>query len=130
MNQNPIVVFVCEHGAAKSIVAAAFFDQLASQAGLNLRAFARGTNPDAELSSQAIEGLSADGLTPTESSPQKLTEADLQSAQRVISFCELPNDLQQKTIIEHWDGIPPFSENYEGARDAILERLKHLIKKM
>src|SRR5260370_1083705 len=30
MSQNPIIIFVCEHGAAKSIIAAAYFNKLAN----------------------------------------------------------------------------------------------------
>ena len=127
MNQNPILVFVCEHGAAKSIIAAAYFNHLASEAELNLRAIARGTNPDPELSPQAIKGLSQDGLTPTEAAPRKLTEADIYSAQRVITFCELPTEYKQQGIIKRWDGVPPISENYEKSRDAIMEHLNQLI---
>ena len=127
MNQNRTVVFVCEHGAAKSIVAAAYFNQLASKAGLNLRAIARGTNPDYELSPQAIKGLSEAGLTPTESSPQKLTEADMQSAQRVITFCELPNEYKQQVMIERWNNVPPVSEDYEKARDVIIKNIRQML---
>jgi arsenate reductase (thioredoxin) len=127
MNQNPIVVFVCEHGAAKSILAASYFNKLANEMGLDLRAIARGTSPDQELSPQTVAGLSKDGLQPTESTPQKLEDADLQNAQRVITFCELPVKYEQQSTVEHWDGIPPVSENYEQARDVIIERIRQLL---
>jgi protein-tyrosine-phosphatase len=127
MNQNPIVVFVCEHGAAKSLLAASYFNKLANEMGLDLRAIARGTNPDQELSPQTVAGLSKDGLQPTESTPQKLNDADLQNAQRVITFCELPVKYEQQSAVEHWDGIPPVSENYEQARDLIIERIRQLL---
>ena len=127
MNQNPIIVFVCEHGAAKSILAAAYFNQIAHEMGLKLRAVARGTNPDKELSPQTIKGLSDDSLTPTESAPQKLTEADVQSAQRIITFCELPVEYHVQATIERWDNIPLLSENYEQARDAIIERIRQML---
>ena len=91
MAQNRII-FVCEHGAAKSILAATYFNQLAEQAGLSVRAIARGTNPDSELSEATIRGLSGDGLIPTESTPQQLSLSDLQAAQRIVSFCELPDE--------------------------------------
>ena len=121
------VLFVCEHGAAKSIIAAAHFNKLASEKNLDIRAIARGTNPDAELSSNTVAGLQADGLTPTESIPQKLSLADVESAQRVVTFCELPEEYRSKTVIEQWDGVPPVSEDYEKARDAIVERIHRLI---
>ena len=49
MNQNSKIVFVCEHGAAKSVIAVAYFNKLASEAKLEFHAIARGTNPDPEL---------------------------------------------------------------------------------
>jgi protein-tyrosine-phosphatase len=127
MNSNLTIVFVCEHGAAKSIVAAAYFNQIAAKSGLDLQAKARGTNPDAELSPQTVKGLSEDGLIPPESIPQKLTDADLQSAQRVVTFCDLPAEYRSQAAIEYWDGIPPVSENYAQSRDMIVERIHHLL---
>ncbi len=124
------VLFVCEHGAAKSIIAAAHFNKLASEKNLDIRAIARGTNPDAELSSNTVAGLQADGLTPTESIPQKLSLADVESTQRVVAFCELPEEYRSKTVIEQWDGVPPVSEDYEKARDAIVERIHRLMNEI
>jgi arsenate reductase len=128
MPQPPVIIFVCEHGAAKSILAAAYFNKLVREVGLDLRAIARATNPDDELSLQTIKGLLEDGLHPTESVPQKLTEEDVESAQRVIAFCELPIEYQQKSIVERWDGVPPVSENYEKTRDTIVERIRRLLQ--
>ncbi len=127
MDPDQVVVFVCEHGAAKSVLAAAYCNRLAKEMGLNLRATARGTNPDGELSPQVIKGLSADGLTPTESIPQKLTEVDIQSVQRVVTFGELPIEYHGQAIVERWDDIPPVSESYEQARDAILARIRQML---
>ena len=127
MNQNQPIVFVCEHGAAKSVIAAAYFNKLASEANLGLHAIARGTHPDSELSSKAITGLKGDGLSPTELVPHKLSLADVQSAQRIISFCKLPAEYQSVAGVEQWDGIPPVSENYQKARDAIFERIDRLM---
>ena len=129
MNQNPTIVFVCEHGAAKSIIAAAYFNKLAQEANLDVRAIARGTHPDSELSPKAITGLLDDGLTTTESVPQKLSLADVESAQRIISFCELPADYQSKVSVEQWDSVPPVSEDYQKARAEIVERINQFLKK-
>lgn len=123
MNPNPIILFVCEHGAAKSVVAAAHFNKLAGEMNLNILALARGTNPDAELSPTAVAGLQADGLTPAESTPQKLSLAEVESAHRIVAFCELPEEYRGKALIERWDDIPPVSRNYVHARDAILSNL-------
>ena len=122
-----MIVFVCEHGAAKSILAAAHFNKLAGEKGLNLQAVARGTNPDQALSPIAVAGLHKDGLAPTESVPRKLSLADVESGQQVVTFCEVPVEYHEKAVIERWDGVSPVSENYEQARDAILERINKLI---
>ncbi|HUE97651.1 MAG TPA: hypothetical protein VMN99_00270 [Anaerolineales bacterium] len=129
MENHPTIVFVCEHGAAKSVVAAAYFNQFATQKGLGLRAVARGTNPDNELSPHAVKGLTEDGLRVAESAPQKLTQIDIQSAQRVVTFCELPAEYLQPAILERWDHIPPISENYEKARDAMIERIRQMLNR-
>jgi protein-tyrosine-phosphatase len=129
MSQKSDIIFVCEHGAAKSILAAAYFNGLASEKESDLRAIARGTHPDAELSPQTVLGLSKDGLHPTESTPQKLTEADVQSAEHVLTFCDLSVEYHQKAIIEQWYGIPPVSEDYEKARDAIVGRIHEFLSR-
>ena len=127
MDQNQNVIFVCEHGAAKSIVAAAHFNRLAEQLGLGLRAIARGTNPDQEISAQTIQGLSEDGLFPTESTPQKLTEAELNTAQHVVTFCELPSEYRGRVNVERWDDVPLVSENYKKARDVIIDHIRRML---
>src|SRR4029453_11092962 len=54
---TPSVVFVCEHGAAKSVVATAYFNKLAAERGPPFRATFRGTAPQDNLSVRAVEGL-------------------------------------------------------------------------
>lgn len=127
MRQDPLIVFVCEHGAAKSIIAAAYFNRFAQERGLRLRAIGRGTHPDAALSASTVAGLHEDGLTPTESIPRKLSLGEIEAAEQIISFCEMPAEFQQKLKLQQWNNVPPVSENYERARDIIVEHLRQLI---
>ena len=128
MDQSSTIVFVCEHGAAKSVIAAAYFNKFALEKGIPLQAVARGTVPDEVLSPKTVNGLAEDGLLPTESIPQKLSRTDLESARKVVSFCELSDEQYHMAVeIEHWQGVPPVSEDYQIARDAILERLRRLM---
>ena len=130
MSQQRTIIFVCEHGAAKSIVAAAYFNQLASTSGLKWKAIARGTNPDNELSELVVRGLATDELTPSESRPQELSMEDVHSAQRIVSFCELPLEYGQVTVVEQWNDVPPVSQDYDKARDAILENIHDLLNRI
>jgi len=127
MLQNPVIIFVCEHGAAKSVIAAAYFNKLAQETNSSVRAIARGTHPYPELSPIAITGLRDDGLTPTGLIPQRLLLSDIESAQRIITFCELPAEYQSKVSVEHWDGVPPVSEDYQKSRDAMIEHINQLL---
>jgi len=128
--QAPIVIFVCEHGAAKSILSAALFNKLAKERGVNLRAIARGTNPDPEISPKVARGLQADGLAASEPAPKKISKADLISARLVISFCTLPDDYLGSAHVENWDEVLPAIEDYGKARDKLTERINRLLEEL
>src|SRR5215510_12699267 len=70
---RPRVLFVCRHGAAKSVIGAAHFRRLAAGRGLAIDAVAAGTEPDQQLAPGAVKGLAADGLDATPSRPRPVT---------------------------------------------------------
>jgi len=126
--QASVIIFVCEHGAAKSILSAAIFNKLARERRLNLRAIARGTNPDPEISPKVAAGLRADGVASSESAPKKISKADLVEARRVITFCALPDDYPGSVQVENWDDVLPAIEDYGKARDKLTERMDRLLE--
>jgi len=128
--QAPVVIFVCEHGAAKSILSAAIFNKLARERGLNLRAIARGTNPDPEISPKVAVGLRSDELAPSEPAPKKISKADLVGASRVITFCALPDDYPGSIKVENWDPVLPAIEDYGKARDKLADRIGRLLEEL
>src|SRR5262245_46268776 len=128
--QTPVIIFICEHGAAKSIVSAAYFNTLARERHLNFRAIARGTNPDKEISLKVQEGLLKDGLVSSEPVPKKISKADLAGARRVITYCSLPDDYAGNIQVERWDDLLWESEGYSKSRDRILERLGRLLEEL
>ena len=128
--QAPVIIFVCEHGAAKSILSAAIFNKLAQERRLNLRAIARGTNPDPEISPKVAAGLLADGVASSESAPKKISRADLVGARRVITFCALPDDYPGSIKVENWDNFLPAIEDYGKARDKLTERIGSLLEEL
>ena len=120
------VLFVCEHGSAKSVVAAAHFNRIAAARGLPFRAISRGTVPDAELAPAAVEGLRGDGLKPDDPAPSKLEQSDLDTAVRVVTFCALPSGFQVRSPIEQWE-VHPVSTEYAASREAMLMRIERLL---
>jgi hypothetical protein len=122
------VVFVCAHGAAKSVVAAAHFRRLAEARGLAVGAVAAGTEPDPELATAAVKGLAAEGLTAAPGRPRPLTLYDLRSATRVVSFgCRI--GVGPDRPAEQWD-VPAVSDGYAGARDQIVASVERLVSEL
>ena len=127
LDSEQIVVFVCEHGAAKSIVAAAYFNKLARERNLRFRAIARGTTPQDEIAVSASKGLQADGLTVTEQKPVELTRNNVTKSFRVVTFCALPEDYYRAARVEEWNDVPSVGDDYKKARDIILDHIERLI---
>jgi protein-tyrosine-phosphatase len=122
------VLFVCLHGAAKSVVAAAHFRRLARTRGLDVDAVSAGTEPDPELTPAAVEGLAGDGLTARPSRPRPVTLYDLTRATRVVSFgCDIEAG---STPTERWDDVPAVSGGYAAARDRITARVEALVTEL
>jgi protein-tyrosine-phosphatase len=122
------VLFVCLHGAAKSVVAAAHFRRLAAARGLAMTAVAAGTGPDPELAPGAVKGLAAEGLTPSPGRPRPVTLHDLNTAARIVSFgCDVKPAKGQR--VDQWD-VPAVSDGYETARGRIVDHVEHLIKEL
>jgi protein-tyrosine-phosphatase len=124
----PRVLFVCLHGAAKSVVGAAHFRRLAEARGLAATAAAAGTEPDADLTPNAVKGLAGDGLAAAPARPRPVTLYDLQTAARVVSFgCEITP--KPGVRVEQWD-VPPISDGYETARDRIVQHVERLVAEL
>ena len=122
------VLFVCQHGAAKSVVAAAHFRRLAAARGLQIDAAAAGTEPDAALTPGAVQGLAAEGLTPAPARPRPVTLYDLDTASHVVSFgCSVAP--KRGILVDQWD-VPAISDGYEVARDRIVDKVERLVAEL
>jgi len=127
---DPRVIFVCEHGAAKSVIAAAYFNKIAAERGLPDRAIYRGASPQAELSVSALKGLKADGLTLPPDKPSAITTADVTSATHIFAIgCSLPAHAASSGKADSWDDVPE-DQGYAAQRDAIRKHVEHLIDQL
>src|SRR5262249_7518717 len=64
------VVFVCDHGSVKSLIAASYFNRAAQARGLAYRAVARGTAPESRVPPSVREGLREIGVDVSSYVPQ------------------------------------------------------------
>jgi protein-tyrosine-phosphatase len=118
------VVFVCEHGAARSVVAAAEFNRLAAEQNLPWRAVARGVHPQESISDDIQSLLAKDGISVAGWKPQAVADADVRGAERVVTLaCELPASASVP-------GVTPESWNIQQVGDgtAITQRVRELLK--
>jgi protein-tyrosine-phosphatase len=124
------VVFVCQHGAAKSVIAAARLEQLAQEAGVPVHALARGTEPDPEVYASTVEGLLAEGVDVRAWRPQPTQPEEFATAWRVVSLgpelAELGLAAEQGEQGEHWS-VPAVSDGFAPADAAITSRVATLL---
>jgi protein-tyrosine-phosphatase len=124
------VLFVCLHGAAKSVIAAEYLGRLARAAGHDVEAAAAGVEPDDAIPQDVVRGLADDGFDLTGRTPRRLTEAEIVDADIVVSLgCSLETGSAQPALIS-WDDIPAVSDGYARARDAIIARLRTFVADM
>ena len=124
------VLFVCLHGAAKSVLAAADFERLARERGLDARAASAGTEPDPEIAPRVLAELRAEGVDLRGRHPQRVTRADVERAWRVVAFaCDLGELAAAGPRVEQWE-VPAVGEDFGKARAAIDARLVRLLDEL
>jgi protein-tyrosine-phosphatase len=127
---EPTVVFVCEHGAAKSVIATAYFNKIAAERGLQARASYRGVNPQADLSVTAMKGLKDDGLSVDEHKPVPISQSDVDAATVIFAIgCTLPSSATASGKAASWDDVPE-DRGYGPTRDAIKRHVEDLVDRM
>jgi len=127
------VLFVCEHGNVKSLMAASYFNQMARERKLPYRAVSRGSAPDSTTVPPAIvEGLRKDGFDVAAFHPVAVEQADITgSRQLVLINTELPASAQARQIsTERWTDVPPASVNFDAARDSLRAHVTRLIDQL
>jgi protein-tyrosine-phosphatase len=121
------VLFLCPHHAAKSVIAAAYFNRLAQEYQLPLTADSAGTEPDAAVSPIVVAMLRDEGIDVSGHQPRRVTETELANAAQIISMGCTPEELGvDPERITLWSSIPPVSEDPQRARAAIFLHVKAL----
>src|SRR5215212_6622661 len=82
MGSTGVVLFLCPHNAAKSVLAAAYFDRLAQQRGLPYRVDSAGTKSEAAPTPAVVDALQAEGVDVSGHRPRSVKERNLVRAPR------------------------------------------------
>ena len=126
------VVFVCEHGNVKSLIASEWFNRLAAERGLEVRATYRGVSPEATVPAPIAAHLVDDGFDVRGFRPRQFGPSDLAGAVRIVVIGTEPPSFSSRghVRVERWDGVPPASENYSASRDVLRTRIGKLLDEL
>jgi arsenate reductase (thioredoxin) len=127
MTEPSLVLFVCLHASAKSLIAAEYFNKLAAERRLPFRAVSAGIEPDAAVPPHVVAGMRGDGCDVSHRVPERLTRELAAPARIAISFePDLGPYVRSTCRVERWD-VPAVSDDYAIARDAIRVRVDRLV---
>jgi protein-tyrosine-phosphatase len=132
-DDTALVVMVCEHGNVKSLMAASYFNELATARHLPFRAISRGTSPNSTtVPPPIIDGLRSDGFDVAGFHPTAISAADIASAHRVILInTELAAGLSDGARpTEKWTDVPPASVDYDAAREALKAHVRAVLDQL
>jgi arsenate reductase len=125
------VVFVCEHGSVKSLIAMLYFNRSAQERGLRYRAVARGTAPEPAVPGPVRDGLHATGFDVSEFVPQLFKASDVDDASLVVSFDQdIAKVVAGRARHLRWDNLPGVLANYPRGRDEIVRHVDALLDEL
>jgi hypothetical protein len=102
------------------------------QGRVGYRGVARGTNPDDAVAPAVRSGLAAEGLDVSAWKPKAVSEDDITRAGRVVSLATdlPPRKPSVKAKLLEWNDIPSVSQDYSGARAAIVREVEKLVNRL
>jgi arsenate reductase len=128
MENDRTILFLCPHNAAKSVVAAAYFERLAAERGVTSRATSAGTDPDPSVAPGVAAALLAEGIDVRGHRPRCVTREELATARWVVSLgCDLGDIAPPGLVVEHWDDVPSPSADLTRACAVIAARVRQLV---
>lgn len=116
------ILFLCQHGGAKSVMAASYFNRLAAERGLPfLAAAAAAEDPYDAVPAPVADHLEREGFDVRELEPHHVASEEMETAARIVTIgCDVSG------AHERWDDVPAASEDLEGSAAAIRRHVEAL----
>lgn len=125
------ILFLCQRNAAKSLMAAAYFQEYADQMGLDVRVDSAGTQPADKVYPEIEALLKNEGFDFSDYQPRYVTADELMEAAYVVSMgCGLDDLPARPAHFETWDDVPMVSQDLEGAQKSIREHARLFAEKL
>jgi arsenate reductase len=123
------VLFVCEHGSVKSLMAVSLFNATATRRGLPFRGIARGVTPDASVPAPIANALNQEGFDVRQFKPTAVSKSDAEHAAHIVAIgVDLSKVTHART--EHWDDVPAASVDYSAAHAALQRHIDTLLDRL
>ncbi|HEU4886345.1 MAG TPA: hypothetical protein VFV49_00555 [Thermoanaerobaculia bacterium] len=116
------VLFLCQHGGAKSVIAVSHFNRLAAERGLPFVASAAAAeDPYDAVPTPVADYLQRDGFDVRALVPHHVAPEEIERAARIVTIgCDVSG------AHERWDDVPAASEDLEGSVAAIRRHVEAL----
>ena len=125
------VLFMCPHGAAKSVLASAYFERYAKERGLKVRVVSAGTDPDEAVTPAVAAHLAKNGYAVPAAKPRRATAADFAEADLVISIgCDVKELPSKHAALIDWSDVPDVSAGFATADAKLRERVMQLVDEL
>jgi arsenate reductase (thioredoxin) len=127
------ILFVCEHGNVKSLMAASYFNEAAQARRLPYRAVSRASALDSDNVPDFVKApLAEEGFDVSAFRPRAVTRDDVAASDHVISISTtLPvDDAPIAPTIEQWNDIPAASADFAQSRAAIKAHIAELLQRL
>lgn len=130
--ERQTILFLCQYGGAKSVIAAAHFNQLAEAQALPYVAVAAAAEePYPAVPVPVADFLERDGVDVRSFQPRHVEETDLRGAARVVSIdCDLDAAGFTGETLERWDDVPKVSDDLPGSAAAIRRHVEALAEEL
>jgi protein-tyrosine-phosphatase len=128
MTPKSTILFLCQYGGAKSVIAASYFNRLAERHALPYAAVAAAAEePYEAVPPPVVAFLDQDGFAVGAFKPRHVEAGDVQEAARVIGIdCDLAHADAGDAGVERWDDVPKVSDDLEASAAAIRRHVEEL----
>ena len=122
------ILFLCQHGGAKSVIAAAYFNRLAAERGLPVVATsAAAEDPYDAVPAPVAAHLQGEGFDVRELKPHHVAPEEIDAAARIVTIgCSLDGAEGRARVSDRWNDVPAASEDLEGSVAAIRRHVEAL----
>lgn len=129
--KTPTVLFMCPHGAAKSVLASVHFRRLAKERGLNVRVDSAGTDPDPAIAPAVARHLKQGGYDVPAAKPRQASTQEMADADVIVSIgCDRGKLAAPRGALIEWSDVPSPGENMAAADARIQELAAALVEEM